>query len=331
MIGLLKVKKFTPHSENWVEGHGEEWLLLNFEDCRWLQSVCTLIINCDIAQAVAFLHSNRIVHRDLSSNNVLMIGAGVRAKVTDFGMSKLVSLNSRKTPLTKCPGIPEYMSPEALLDPPIYTEKLDCFQVGVLMIQIITRKFPNPGPSMNRVRDERYPTGWINVPVPETERRENHLRLVTATHPMFSLAMDCLKDTDTERPSAQQICHRLSAMKETPQYRQSLEAGEGGERHTQQILERVEEELRQLQCELREKDALICQLQQSQQFASYNCHVSSPGLQSSTANHPTHVIVKVMSTTRPCTLQHNITAELECVSIATPTSGSKWPWTKKPK
>ena len=44
-------------------------------------------ISHDIALALAFLHNNRIVHRDLSSNNVLLLGAGIRAKVTDFGMS----------------------------------------------------------------------------------------------------------------------------------------------------------------------------------------------------------------------------------------------------
>ena len=37
----------------------------------------------NIAQALAFLHTNGIIHRDLSSNNVLMI-AGSRAKVNDF-------------------------------------------------------------------------------------------------------------------------------------------------------------------------------------------------------------------------------------------------------
>ena len=367
-------------------------------------------ISHDIALALAFLHDNRILHRDLSSNNVLLIGAGIRAKVTDFGMSKLTELNPRMTGLTKCPGTPAYMSPEALSDPPVYTEKLDCFQEGVLMIQTITRKFPNPSDATRKERFPRSPTGWVNIPVPEAERRHNHLSLIPRTHPILPIATDCLKDKDTERPSAQQICHRLSALKEAPQYGQSLEArgerdGEVQERELliQQLrqeneekegeignlrgeLQRTEEEKQRLsrrldltnvqiqqtlerRCQvedqlrdeihqlresntrvlqekdeiirekdqhlhekdqrLQEKDATIRQLQQSQQFASYTCQVSGPGLQSATANHPTHVLVELTdSSGRPCSLQQNITAELQ-PSQATPTSTSRWPWSKK--
>ena len=39
----------------------------------------------DIALALSYLNSNGIIHHDLSSNNVLLI-AGSRAKVTDFGV-----------------------------------------------------------------------------------------------------------------------------------------------------------------------------------------------------------------------------------------------------
>ena len=70
-------------------------------------------IGHDIALALVYLHSNGLIHRDLTGNNVLMI-PGPRAKITDFGMSKLVRVDPRMTALTLCPGNLLYMSPEAL-------------------------------------------------------------------------------------------------------------------------------------------------------------------------------------------------------------------------
>ena len=87
----------------------------------------------DITLALSFLHSNKIVHRDLSSNNVLLIG-NVRAKVADFGMARLGDINPQATRFTNtmCPGTDVYMPPEAVQDKPVYTEKIDCFSFGVI-------------------------------------------------------------------------------------------------------------------------------------------------------------------------------------------------------
>ena len=104
----------------------------------------------DIALALDYLHSNGIIHRDLSSNNVLLI-AGSRAKVTDFGMSKLLDAAPQMIPLTQCPGTAAYMPPEAFNVPPMYTSKLDCFAHGVLGIQIMT--FPEPGSALKDIED----------------------------------------------------------------------------------------------------------------------------------------------------------------------------------
>ena len=176
----------------------------------------------DIALAIAYLHSNGIIHRDLSGNNVLIV-AGSRAKVTDFGMSKLVDASSRITrrTLTHCPGTEVYMPPEALMEPPIYTKKLDCFSFGVLVVQTQTRLYPNPGPRNRVVPFPASPTGRIQVPVLDVERRKEQIDMISPAHPLLPVATECLKYDQENRPSAQQLCEQLATLKEAPQYSES--------------------------------------------------------------------------------------------------------------
>ena len=180
-------------------------------------------ISLDVVQALVYLHANQILHRDLSSNNVLLIGSS-RAKVTDFGMARLAGNKARLTS-TFCPGTMVYMSPEALREPPEYTSKLDVFSCGVLLIQIITRKFPDPAPRMQAVEvggDPRFGATQVHIIVRELERRRSHLDLVHPTHPILKVALLCLKDKEGQRPSSQQLCSRLSTINRSPQYATSL-------------------------------------------------------------------------------------------------------------
>ena len=180
-------------------------------------------IGHDVAQALSHLHRHEVLHRDLSSSNVLLIGSR-RAKVTDFGMAKLLGSDPHLTP-TYCPGTNAYMSPEALVDPPTYNSKLDVFSCGVLFVQLITRKWPNPGPRTYTVpiNDSRFPSGRVLVEVPELERRKEHLDLISPTHPLLEVALDCLKDKEGQRPTAEQLCSRLIALKGSAAYRDSLQ------------------------------------------------------------------------------------------------------------
>ena len=172
----------------------------------------------DIAQALAYIHSNGIIHRDLSSNNVLLLAG--KAKITDFGMSTLLDANPRMTPLTMCPGTLVYMPPEATEDQPVYSSKIDCFSFGVLEIQVMTRHFPDPGPAMRMVQDSRYPTGRLKLVIPDNERRKSHIDL---THALLPTALSCLSYSEDDRPSAQDLCQQLATFKETPRYTQSVE------------------------------------------------------------------------------------------------------------
>ena len=190
-------------------------------------------ITHDVVLALVYLHTNEVIHRDLTSNNVLMI-AGSRAKVTDFGMSRLVSVNPRMTPLTQCPGNLLYMSPEALKEEPSYTKKLDVFSLGVLVVQILTRLFPQPTARFRVVDFSNDPRvgKTVNIPVDESDRRSNHLSLIDDGHPLKAIALSCLGDKEISRPSAQELSKMLHDMKTAQLYQESLELWTDEERGT---------------------------------------------------------------------------------------------------
>ena len=75
---------------------------------------------------------------------------------------------------------------------------------------------PNPNDAICRVKDVSFPAGWFNIQVPEAELHHNHHSFIPCTHPILSIAMYRLKDTDTERPSAKEICKCVSALRYSP-------------------------------------------------------------------------------------------------------------------
>ena len=216
-----------------------------------------LNICLDIALALVYLHSNGLIHRDLTGNNVLMI-AGTRAKITDFGMSKLATGNPRMTALTLCPGNLLYMSPEALDEVKSYTAKLDIFSFGVIVIQILTRQFPNPTDRFRIVHDPRYDEE-VRLLVPETERRQAHLQLIPDTHSLKPLALQCLKK-EIQRPSALQLSDRLSELKQAPQYTESMHQAQN-KSEIQQFEQQLRNEIEAKTREASEHQARSTQLQ----------------------------------------------------------------------
>ena len=175
----------------------------------------------DVALALAYLHLKNVIHRDLSSNNVLLAGAEHRAKVTDFGMFKLMNMKAHMTAtkLTQTQGTPPYMPPEALIIPPRYSNKLDCFSHGVLTIQIITRNFPDPGDPYRYIDDPNYPNRIIFVSFPEKDRRKKDIDLIEPDHPLLLIAIKCIKDEEEERPSADELCKQLGSLKKGKIYK----------------------------------------------------------------------------------------------------------------
>ena len=227
----------------------------------------------DISLALSFLHSNGIIHRDLSSNNVLMFGNS-RAKVTDFGMARLDGLNPKATrrTYTTCPGSDVYMPPETIKAKPVYNEKVDCFAFGVIVVQVVTRKFPEPGDRQKELHIDHpgVQAGAIQVCVSEVERRKNHISLVDQNHQLLPIALNCLKDKQNERPSAPELSIKLAALKEeysqcNPIDTYQDDKASGMEKKVEYLKEQLQQQAQQSDHILRENQLLRQQLQQAEE------------------------------------------------------------------
>ena len=201
----------------------------------------------DITLALSFLHSYGIVHRYLSSNNVLL-NSDIRAKIGDYGASKMIEFGHQSSSAN--PHIKVYMSPESCKVPPQYTEQSDCFSFGVLVIQILTCRFPSP-------TDE-------SMADTEVKRRQNHIKMVDLIHPLLPIALSCLRDEASDRPSAQELCDKIGPVKESDYEESTWTNGAyGSDMDTESA--RGEELIRSLReqhaLELSQKDEVIAILQ----------------------------------------------------------------------
>ena len=158
-----------------------------------------------VAQALSYLHSRSppLVHHDLSPNNILLNEVSLQAKVTDFGMTRAMdpSMMSRKSSVK---GTQAFMSPEALVDPPKYDEKLDVFSYGNVIITTVTHKWPNPGP-FTTYKGEKL------VAISEFHRREQYLVHFTPTESEVFLPMvcSCLENRPIQRPTSIQLVTQM--------------------------------------------------------------------------------------------------------------------------
>ena len=175
----------------------------------------------DVSLALSYLHSQSITHRDLSSNNVLMV-AKRRAKVADFGMSRILDIDRRNsTQLTMCPGTKVYMPPEALKDPPHYSNKLDVFSLGVIVIQVLTRLYPSPTSLTQEVRDQHHAHRRLQMIISEVDRRRDHINLIDPNNPLRETAVSCLENEDYKRPEASYLCRTFAGLKQLHAYMES--------------------------------------------------------------------------------------------------------------
>ena len=124
----------------------------------------------EVAEALAHAHERGVLHRDVKPANILL-SPTLSAKVTDFGIGKLLTGDTELTTTGQMVGSPAYMSPEQ-----IKGEKLDArtdiFSLGIVLYQALTLRKPFPADTITTLvyqilHEEPMDPGLVTNEVPE--------------------------------------------------------------------------------------------------------------------------------------------------------------------
>ena len=167
----------------------------------------------DVSLGLSYLHGRRpaVIHRDLSSNNVLLSKGHLVVKISDLGTAKMIRADSKQTKsrLTTAPGTLHFMPPEALdEEDPIYGTPVDVFSFGGIALHLFSEKWPTP--SGHKKRD---PTTKKIVSLSEVERRQQYLDTMTVEAPVLKeMVMKCLDDDPEQRPLIQEVSEMIKSL-----------------------------------------------------------------------------------------------------------------------
>jgi eukaryotic-like serine/threonine-protein kinase len=132
---------------------GLDRLLLRRHEVSWVDKV---VILREAVKGVHQMHCERIVHRDLKADNVLLFDTGpVKAKITDLGRSRNTREAPRFASAYEVPrGMLAFAPPELLwrqgTDDPVSGLRADLYLLGSLLFEMVTGQgitamvFPNP-------------------------------------------------------------------------------------------------------------------------------------------------------------------------------------------
>ena len=236
LLPVLVLEKMDTSLRRYLEGHRKEKFPLGTK----------AFVLHQITQALAYLHNQKrpLVHRDLSTNNVLLNEDTFVTKISDFGMSRAISPSaiSRKSSIK---GTPAFMPPEALQTPPQYNEKLDVFSFGNVILSTITHEWPQPC-HLTQYKGDQL------IALDEFQRRERYVEMFTAQEKLFlPIVHRCLENRPDKRPSSVMLVQELRHILQSGDHgapivrlRQQLTAKEEECRQKDEVIKEKDEELR---------------------------------------------------------------------------------------
>ncbi|KAJ4822200.1 hypothetical protein Tsubulata_013558 [Turnera subulata] len=161
------------------------------------------------ARGLTFLHHNcvpLIIHRDMKSSNVLL-DENLEARVSDFGMARLMSTMDTHLSVSTLAGTPGYVPPE-------YYQSFRCsikgdvYSFGVVLLELLTGKRPTDSADFG----DNNLVGWVkqhaklrisDVFDPLLLKEDPSLEMELLQH--LKVACACLDDRPWRRPTMIQV------------------------------------------------------------------------------------------------------------------------------
>ena len=159
----------------------------------------------DVVLALCYLHTRGIVYCILSSNNVLFLNG--RIKISDIGVSRLQGVQGGEFSV--------YAAPETRMSQS--SLQSDVFSFGVLLIQMITLKYPKP----KFILKHDHSSGSLTMAT-ELSRRKRDVRQMPKKHKLRPLALLCIADLEKSRPTTADLCTDFEDTKKKKGYRESV-------------------------------------------------------------------------------------------------------------
>ncbi len=157
----------------------------------------------EVADALAYAHKRKVVHRDIKPDNILLDSDSGRAMVTDFGIARALTDtgDSRLTATGMAIGTPAYMSPEQSAGETQIDGRSDLYSLGVVGYQMASGDLPFIAPNTPSMLVKHL----SEMPVPVDQRRPD-LPLDIARVVMVLLE----KDPANRFPDAESVVSALT-------------------------------------------------------------------------------------------------------------------------
>lgn len=158
-------------------------------------------IALQIARALDYIHSKKIIHRDVKPENIHIDGSG-RVKLMDFGIAKSEGVSLTRVGFTL--GTPYYMAPEQIMGQEI-TTAVDVYAFGVVIYELLCGVKPIRGETVERVFSQ-----ILHEPLDLEPLRKSGV-----PEPIYSLIERCTeKDVKKRIPGFAPVVQELEKMHE---------------------------------------------------------------------------------------------------------------------